>query len=62
MKWDVVVLVASDVLLLETCTDEGDDVDDGNFQVIVGKRVSVWVVADSFDEAVTVAVPMDMAV
>ena len=56
------MLVASDVLLLETCTDEGDDVDDGNFQVIVGKRVSVWVVADSFDEAVTVAVPMDMAV
>ena len=64
----MIVLVASYVLGLEGCADEGDGVDNSNFKVIVGELVLVWVVdvveviTNTFDKAVAIAIPGDLAV
>ena len=62
------MLVASYVLGVEGCTDEGDGVDNSNFKVIVGKPVLVRVVdvvevvLDTLDKAVAIAIPGNLTV
>ena len=62
------MLVASDVLWVEGCTDERDGMDDSNFQIIVGELIWVRVVdvvevtANAFDETVAIAIPGNDAI
>ena len=68
MQWNIVILVTADVFLLLLVGDKGDRFCGGQFKVVIGKLISIWVVGvvhvalNAFEKAFAVAEPCDCSV